>query len=272
VTARAGWCRVISARSARVVHTSNAVRDRLRGSSGEGDNGPGELLLVGLLGPQHPLVLDGWALTLMGKQRDLSAEDIPRGTTRVLAERGHLQVGHVDELTTRMPTPEEVAQQLGTWTPVLVYVRTGYTSRRPVRVRRRDPAAGGCAVRAPRADAGRSTAKRPSFQIEHLDRVRRADRDCDQPVAGSTAMPTGSCPTRTARPTGRSDGTEAAAGSPTLTGAGDQHQHLCRGESIRSRAQASTRRHRLRSAPTARRRHPPAASPRRRERRPAWHP
>ena len=31
--ARAGWCRVVSARSARAVHTSNAVRDRLRGAS-----------------------------------------------------------------------------------------------------------------------------------------------------------------------------------------------------------------------------------------------
>ncbi len=43
----------------------------------------------------------------------------------------------MDELTTRMPTPEEVtALQLGTGTPVLVYVRTGYTPRRPVRVTR----------------------------------------------------------------------------------------------------------------------------------------
>ncbi len=65
----------------------------------------------------------------------MSPTDIPRGTTRVLAERGHSQVGYVDELTTRMPTPEEAAAlQLGSGTPVLVYVRTGYTTRRPVRV------------------------------------------------------------------------------------------------------------------------------------------
>jgi GntR family transcriptional regulator len=65
----------------------------------------------------------------------MSPTDIPRGTTRVLAERGHPQVGYVDELTTRMPTPEEVtALQLGIGTPVLVYVRTGYTTQRPVRV------------------------------------------------------------------------------------------------------------------------------------------
>lgn len=67
----------------------------------------------------------------------MSPTDIPRGTTSVLAERGHPQVGYVDELTTRMPTPEEVtALQLGTGTPVLVYVRTGYTIKRPVRVTR----------------------------------------------------------------------------------------------------------------------------------------
>jgi len=67
----------------------------------------------------------------------MSPTDIARGTTRVLAERGHVQVGYVDELTTRMPTPEEVsALQLGTGTPVLVYVRTGYTAQRPVRVTR----------------------------------------------------------------------------------------------------------------------------------------
>jgi GntR family transcriptional regulator len=67
----------------------------------------------------------------------MAPTDIPRGTTRVLAERDHPQVGYVDELTTRMPTPEEVtALQLGTGTPVLVYIRTGYTLQRPVRVTR----------------------------------------------------------------------------------------------------------------------------------------
>ena len=33
VMPRAGGCRIISARSARAVHTSNAARDRLRGAS-----------------------------------------------------------------------------------------------------------------------------------------------------------------------------------------------------------------------------------------------
>lgn len=65
----------------------------------------------------------------------LSPTDIPRGTTRVLQELGHPQVGYVDELSTRMPTPEEAsALQLRRGTPVLVYIRTGWSPNRPVRV------------------------------------------------------------------------------------------------------------------------------------------
>jgi GntR family transcriptional regulator len=65
----------------------------------------------------------------------MSPADIQRGTTQVLRELGHPQIGYVDELSTRMPTPEEASTlQLGTGTPVLVYVRTGYSAARPVRV------------------------------------------------------------------------------------------------------------------------------------------
>ncbi|WP_328384387.1 GntR family transcriptional regulator (plasmid) [Micromonospora zamorensis] len=65
----------------------------------------------------------------------LSPRDIPQGTTRLLAERGHSQVGYYDEYISRMPTPEEatlLGLQLGT--PVLLFIRTGYTSKRPARV------------------------------------------------------------------------------------------------------------------------------------------
>jgi GntR family transcriptional regulator len=65
----------------------------------------------------------------------MSPNDIPRGTTRVLMELGYPQVAYVDELTTRMPSPEEArGLDLGTGSPVLVFVRTGWTPDRPVRV------------------------------------------------------------------------------------------------------------------------------------------
>jgi len=67
----------------------------------------------------------------------MSPSDVPRGTTALLAEHGHAQIGYLDELTTRMPTPEEASTlDMGVGTPVLDYVRTGYTRARPVRVTR----------------------------------------------------------------------------------------------------------------------------------------
>lgn len=65
----------------------------------------------------------------------LSPHDIPQGTTRLLAERGHVQVAFDDEITAAMPGPEESALlDLPAGTPVLRWVRTGFTERRPVRV------------------------------------------------------------------------------------------------------------------------------------------
>jgi len=64
-----------------------------------------------------------------------SPTDIAQGTTRLLAERGHLQVAFREEICTRMPTPEETSLlELRGGTPALVYVRTAYTAQRPVRV------------------------------------------------------------------------------------------------------------------------------------------
>lgn len=64
--------------------------------------------------------------------------DIPEDTTRenILAEAGYEQVYDVDEIITRMPTPEEI-ERLGIapGTPVAEHIRTGYTSAdRAVRV------------------------------------------------------------------------------------------------------------------------------------------
>ncbi|MEV4481732.1 GntR family transcriptional regulator [Micromonospora coxensis] len=65
----------------------------------------------------------------------LSPRDIPQGTTRLLAERGYAQVAYYDEYVSRMPTLEEATLlRLQPGTPVLLYIRTGYTADRPVRV------------------------------------------------------------------------------------------------------------------------------------------
>lgn len=65
----------------------------------------------------------------------LTPHDIPQGTIRAMAEHGYIEVGYVDELTTRMPTPTESRRlQLGSGVPVLVYLRTTYTKDRPARL------------------------------------------------------------------------------------------------------------------------------------------
>jgi DNA-binding GntR family transcriptional regulator len=62
----------------------------------------------------------------------------PEDTTRenILAEAGYEQVYDIDEIITRMPTPDEVARLgIPTGTPVAEHIRTGYTAAdKPVRV------------------------------------------------------------------------------------------------------------------------------------------
>ncbi len=62
----------------------------------------------------------------------------PEDTTRenILAEAGYEQVYDIDEIITRMPTPDEVARlEIPAGTPVAEHIRTGYTaSGKPVRV------------------------------------------------------------------------------------------------------------------------------------------
>jgi GntR family transcriptional regulator len=51
------------------------------------------------------------------------------------AEHGHVEIGYRDEITTRMPTPDEAQTlDLAAGVPVLAYVRTCYTKERPVRL------------------------------------------------------------------------------------------------------------------------------------------
>ncbi|MGW7514619.1 GntR family transcriptional regulator [Streptomyces sp. NPDC054796] len=60
--------------------------------------------------------------------------DIAEGTTRYLAAQGIEQIGYYDEMSTRMPTPDEARNlQTGAGTPVLLWMRTGYDTERPIR-------------------------------------------------------------------------------------------------------------------------------------------
>lgn len=60
--------------------------------------------------------------------------DIAEGTTQYLAGLGVTQVGYFDEITTRMPTPEEARLlEVGAGVPVLLWTRTGYSDERPIR-------------------------------------------------------------------------------------------------------------------------------------------
>lgn len=62
--------------------------------------------------------------------------DITRGANRVLEELGHPQTRVIDDISARMPTPDEALRlQLEPGTPVVVYVRVGYDGEdTPVRV------------------------------------------------------------------------------------------------------------------------------------------
>jgi GntR family transcriptional regulator len=65
----------------------------------------------------------------------LTPHDVPGGAIRAMAAKGHVEIGYVDEVTTRMPRPDESRKLgLGTGTPVLVYVRTTYSADRPLRL------------------------------------------------------------------------------------------------------------------------------------------
>ncbi|MFD7642307.1 GntR family transcriptional regulator [Kitasatospora sp. NPDC059795] len=60
--------------------------------------------------------------------------DIEEGTTRYLAGLEVEQVGYFDDISTRMPTPDEARLlQMGAGVPVLVWVRTGYSLEKPIR-------------------------------------------------------------------------------------------------------------------------------------------
>lgn len=81
---------------------------------------------------------DSWYPMDVAEQAKLAvAHNLPQGTIRAMAGAGHVEIGYVDELTARMPSPEEARTlSLATGVPVMVYIRTAWTNARPVRVTR----------------------------------------------------------------------------------------------------------------------------------------
>lgn len=66
-----------------------------------------------------------------------SSRDIPQGTVRAMADAGHVEIGYRDELTVRMPTPEESRSlEISSGVALIVYMRTTYTEDRPARLTR----------------------------------------------------------------------------------------------------------------------------------------
>lgn len=64
-----------------------------------------------------------------------SATDIASGTIRLMAERGYVQVGYLDDLASRMPSQDEAELlEVGPGTPVLIKYRVACTADRIVRV------------------------------------------------------------------------------------------------------------------------------------------
>lgn len=61
--------------------------------------------------------------------------DIEEGTIRAMAKAGHVEVGHVDRITARMPSPEQARKlDMDPGVPLIGYARTAWTDTRPVRL------------------------------------------------------------------------------------------------------------------------------------------
>ncbi|MGH3728805.1 MAG: GntR family transcriptional regulator [Micromonosporaceae bacterium] len=67
----------------------------------------------------------------------MEPRDIRPGVIAWLAEHGWVQNRYVDEVSTRMPEPDDAARLgIGSGIPVLIQIRTGYADATPVRVTR----------------------------------------------------------------------------------------------------------------------------------------
>ncbi|MGH3503671.1 MAG: GntR family transcriptional regulator [Nocardioidaceae bacterium] len=116
----------------RIVSATVDLAERLR--VGEGDSLVSRGFLRVADGVPSSLQASYYAMDIATECGLLTPHDIPQGTIRTMADHGHVEVGYVDEITTRMPGPDEARTlALDTGAPVLVYVRTTYTDTRPLR-------------------------------------------------------------------------------------------------------------------------------------------
>jgi GntR family transcriptional regulator len=78
-------------------------------------------------GEPNSLSMSYYPMEIVGATEIIQPHDIIRGANRVLAEAGHDQVRYVDQITARMPMPEEKdVLRIGAGIPVHEHVRVGY--------------------------------------------------------------------------------------------------------------------------------------------------
>lgn len=117
----------------RVVEASAETAERLQ--QGEGDALVSRVFTRYVDGQPSSIQDSQYPMDIAQECGLLTPHDVPGGAIRAMADKGHTEIGYVDELTARMPTPDESRRlELGAGTPVLVYVRTTYSKDRPLRL------------------------------------------------------------------------------------------------------------------------------------------
>lgn len=117
----------------RIVPASPAIAERL--SVDEGDSLVSRAF-VRFVDDQPSSLQDSYYPMDIAQECGLmTPHDVPGGAIRAMAAKGYNEIGYNDEVSTRMPTPDETRKLgLGAGTPVLVYVRTTYSAERPLRL------------------------------------------------------------------------------------------------------------------------------------------
>lgn len=116
-----------------IVNASDAIARHL-------DVPPGESVVVRrrvrmVDGDPHNLADTYYPMDIADGTPIMKPNDVTQGIIALMREMGHVQVRYVDELTWRMPTPDESRQlDIPVGVPVMVQSRTGYTEERPVKV------------------------------------------------------------------------------------------------------------------------------------------
>lgn len=119
----------------RVVSATPELAERLHAD--EGDSLVSRSILRYVDGEPSSLQDSFYTMDIATECGLLTPHDMSQGTIKATADHGYVEVGYVDEITTRMPTPDEARKlALGTGAPVLVYTRTTWTTKRPLRITR----------------------------------------------------------------------------------------------------------------------------------------